>query len=81
MTLFLEKLDIPNIKIATNKHVWNLVYLNNNWYHLDLTWNDPINDNGEDILSHKFFLISTEELRSHNTEDHSYNIDIYAEAQ
>lgn len=23
-----------------NAHMWNLVYINNSWYHLDATWND-----------------------------------------
>ena len=33
MKLFLDYLQIPNYKIASENHIWNLVYLNNNWYH------------------------------------------------
>ncbi|MBQ7053535.1 MAG: Ig-like domain-containing protein [Clostridia bacterium] len=25
-------------------HTWNLVQLNGSWYHIDVTWNDPITD-------------------------------------
>ncbi len=81
MALFLNKMNIPNIKVATNQHVWNLVYLDGNWYHLDLTWNNPVTDDDEKILSHVFFLITTEQLWSHETEDHQFDIDIYNEAQ
>ena len=81
MALFLEKMNIPNIKIATNKHVWNLVYIDDNWYHLDLTWDDSVTKDNEQMLSHTFFLITSDQLRDIGTEDHHYNIDIYAEAQ
>ena len=26
-------------------HAWNAVYLNNQWYHMDATWDDPTWDN------------------------------------
>ena len=25
-------------------HTWNMVYLNGSWYHIDVTWNDPLSD-------------------------------------
>ncbi|NLK39260.1 MAG: hypothetical protein GX303_03285, partial [Clostridiales bacterium] len=25
-------------------HMWNLVKINDHWYHIDLTWNDPVSD-------------------------------------
>lgn len=79
MALFLEKMEINNIKIATNRHIWNLVALDDKWYHLDLTWDDPITDD-EQILNHSFFLIATEKLNNYNTGDHYFDIDIYKEA-
>ncbi len=80
MALFLEKMNITNIKIATNRHIWNLVALDDNWYHLDLTWDDPITDNNKPLLNHSFFLISSEKLNEYNTGDHYFDIDIYKEA-
>lgn len=26
-------------------HIWNLVFINGSWYHVDVTWDDPLNAN------------------------------------
>ena len=31
MSIFLNRFNINNYKIASEEHIWNLVYLNNNW--------------------------------------------------
>jgi len=80
MELFLNKMGIKNYRIMTGNHTWNYVYLNNKWYHLDLTWDDPvIGDGTETIVMHNFFLIDTEELDSMNVENHNYDKTIYSE--
>lgn len=79
MQLFLEKLNIKNYKIATNNHIWNAIYLDNQWYHLDLTWDDPVTSNNTDVLEHNFFLINTEELLTLETTEHSFNQTVYSE--
>ena len=79
MKLFLEDLNIPNYKISSENHIWNLVYLNNNWYHLDLTWDDPVATDGKDILEYDYFLITSEELKNMQTDQHIYDKDIYTE--
>lgn len=79
MMLFLERFKIPNYKIATENHIWNFVNLNDEWYHLDLTWDDPVASNGKPILDHSFFLIDDDELKSKEQEQHAYNADIYAQ--
>ena len=79
MMLFLEKFKVPNYKIATENHIWNYVRVNDEWLHLDLTWDDPITTNGKPILDDAFFLIDDEELLSKEKEQHAYNADIYAQ--
>lgn len=92
MALFLIKLNIPNFKVAmtpednenVDGHVWNAVYLNNNWYHLDLTWDDPVSNDGKDYLQHKYFLITTKELKEIDSGDvpvleHQFKTSIYPE--
>lgn len=79
MSIFLNKLNIPNYLIASDYHVWNAVYLDNNWYHLDLTWDDPVTSDGSDIRLNKFLLISDEQLTSYNTNYHNYDKNIYLE--
>lgn len=77
MALFLDKLGFKNYKISTNSHIWNVVYINGDWKHLDLTWDDPVTNTDEDILEYNFFLISDEELENKNTSQHNYDKSIY----
>ena len=79
MELFLEDMGIKSYKISSENHVWNAVYLNNVWYHLDLTWDDPITTDGSDILEYNFFLITTSELSELEGEQHNYDKNVYSE--
>lgn len=80
MKLFLDNMKIPNYKIASENHVWNLVKLDNAWYHLDLTWDDPIVLNGKDVLEYNFFLITYQELQELKTNQHNFDTSVYQEA-
>lgn len=77
MMLFLEKFNIKSYKIASSNHVWNYVYLDNNWYNLDLTWDDPVNKNHTDELDDSFFLISDEELKKLDSKEHNFDKNVY----
>ena len=77
MMLFLERFGIKNYKVASSDHVWNYVYLDNNWYHLDLTFDDPVTDTGEDIISYDYFLITDRELEKLDKTNHTYDKTIY----
>ncbi len=80
MAIFLSKININNFKVASDSHVWNAVYLNNEWLHIDLTWDDPvILDSEENTLLHKFFLINTEALKAFETGNHNFDTTIYQE--
>lgn len=77
MMLFLERFNIPNLKIATENHVWNYVKINDDWLHIDLTWDDPVTTNGKSILDDSYFLITDSELQSIEKEEHNYDVNIY----
>ena len=79
MELFLEDMGIKSYKISSENHVWNAVNLDNTWYHLDLTWDDPITTDGSDILEYNFFLITTSELNELENEQHNYDKNVYNE--
>lgn len=81
MALFLYKMGIPNTRISSDSHVWNLVYIDNAWYHLDLTWDDPIISDGSNIISYKYFLINNDTLKNQSDSEHLFNKEIYIEAQ
>lgn len=76
MAIFLNRLGIVNYRVTNDTHTWNAVYLNNVWYHLDVTWDDPINS--EDILSHDYFLITTE-ADTKLEQSHLFNKEIFSE--
>lgn len=78
MAIFLDKMNIINYKISNDEHIWNLVYLDGAWYHLDLTWDDPISD--MNINRDTYFLITTDTLEKINDGTHTYNKQIYKEA-
>lgn len=93
MAIFLTKLGFNNYKIATTPdeisysstgHVWNAVKIDNQWRHLDLTWDDPISNDGKDNLYHRYFLVTTAEMleadKGNTTiEEHNFNKLYYLE--
>ena len=78
MAIFLHKLNIINYKISNDQHIWTLVYLDGEWLHLDLTWDDPISDSN--ITRDNYFLISTKNLETLDDGVHYYNKSIFTEA-
>lgn len=79
MAIFLDYYDIPNYKVISENHIWNAVYLNNKWYHLDLTWDDPVMKDGSNTLEYTFFLITTKELEEQATNQHIFNKSVFSE--
>jgi len=69
-----------------NSHVWNLVQIDSNWYHIDFTWNDPITEipsgsgffiqDGEGYIFENYLLKSDEKMQI----THSWNESMYPAA-
>lgn len=78
ISIFLNALGIENYKISNDKHIWNLVYINGIWAHLDATWDDPVSD--KNLNRDTYFLISYDELTKLNDNTHDFNKNIYSEA-
>lgn len=55
-------------------HMWNMVKLDGSWYHVDVTFDDPIMSNGSKMLSHDYFLLSTYQIRSTHTINNPINV-------
>lgn len=79
MELILERLGVVSYKVSSDNHIWNGVKLDNNWYHLDLTWDDPITPDNSNILDDSFFLINTKKLLEIEIEEHQFDQEIYPE--
>ncbi|MEB2302344.1 S-layer protein [Lysinibacillus xylanilyticus] len=55
-------------KVGEQLHAWVLVKLDNAWYHIDVTWDDPLPDlKGE--VRYNYFLVSDHQL----VQDHSWD--------
>lgn len=80
MSLLLDRFNIPNILVSSNTHVWNLVYVDDLWLHLDVTWDDPIVINGGNIVAYDYYLIDNDTLESlDENNNHVYNSEYYLE--
>lgn len=81
MELFLERIGVKSFKVSSEDHIWNAVQIGDRWYHLDLTWDDPVADDGNDYLEHNYFLIDTNTLLTLEQARHNFNRDVYLEFQ
>ncbi len=57
-------------------HMWNIVKINGNYYHLDLTWDDPVGAGSENKngLIYTYFNITDEEIKKTHSDFTSANI-------
>lgn len=74
--IMMDKLNIPNFKVSTTDHVWNVIYYQNKWLHIDVTWDDDeVNNNNY----YNFFMIDTNDLLKKDTVKHSFDRNAYLE--
>ncbi len=68
----LERVGIDSHYCPSDKmnHVWNIVYIDNEPYHVDVTWDDITNDVSGQVI-HKNFLRSTDGIKETG---HKYGI-------
>lgn len=57
-------------------HAWNLIKLDKEWYHIDLTWDDPEPDDPSRIM-YTYFNVNDTQMRT----DHNWNATVYQKAQ
>ena len=58
--LLLGQVGVPAIKVTSSSmnHAWNMVYIGGKWYHADVTWDDPLDDEPSAVRQHIYFLLS-----------------------
>ncbi len=52
-------------------HMWNMVKCDGKWYHIDLTWDDPVNDKNIDMLVDDYCLVTTNKILKNHKIDKS----------
>lgn len=73
----LNKLNIP-VKLVfgssnSQSHVWNMVKLDDYWFHLDTTWDDPVPDK-KNVTSYNYYMLTDEEVLKDHTIDSNQNL-------
>lgn len=80
--IMLSMIDIPVIQVTSGAmdHAFNLVYIDGQWLLVDVTYNDPIVENGQ-VLRHDYFLISPAASSKHkyDTSDKGLTLEDYIE--
>lgn len=73
----LDLLEIPCIVVhgnstppgsRTESHMWNNVQLDGEWYHLDLTWDDPVLKSGGELIRYTYFNVTDDALKKTHTD-------------
>lgn len=61
-------IDSKVVESQAMNHAWNLVKLNNQWYHVDVTWDDPdastswTGNGSGDLIYYTYFLLNDTEM-------------------
>lgn len=51
--------------VTSDNHAWNIVRLGEKWYHIDVTWDDPISD--KPVLRYDYFLKGSKTMAKTHT--------------
>ncbi|PKM56569.1 MAG: hypothetical protein CVU98_10550 [Firmicutes bacterium HGW-Firmicutes-3] len=54
-------------------HAWNLVKLDEEWYHVDVTWDDPVMPDGTQVKRYDYLNVTSEQI----SKDHQYLVEDY----
>lgn len=61
MQLLLNRSGVSNYLITNDDHMWNIVTLNGQNYHLDVTWDD-LDSEDKNLVSHMYFNVTDREI-------------------
>ena len=67
--ILMEKVGIPVQYVSSEEisHVWNLIKIGGKWYHVDVTWDDPVDANESldqyGLVKHNNFLCSSARMQ------------------
>ncbi len=70
----LNKLGVEVTAVVSNEmnHSWSMVKIDGEYYHVDVTWDDPVPDRLGQVY-HQYFLLSDEEMLSDTSHFKHYN--------
>lgn len=61
--------------VANEPHMWNIVKMDNDYYHIDLTWDDPDRAKSPDSVRYDYFGLTDERIRElRQVDDYDYEV-------
>lgn len=59
--------SVKYISSESMAHIWNMIKIGGKWYHVDVTWDDPVEMHGKTdqygLVRHDYFLCSTKRMK------------------
>ena len=73
----MEKLGIECYVTSSDEmgHAWNIINIDGSYYHVDVTWDDPVADR-LGLVNHKYFLLSDTAIKGDETQGDHYGWDL-----
>lgn len=67
----MNRVGVETVMVESEEmdHGWNMIKLNGNWYHVDVTWDDPSPDSAGTV-GHRYFLKTDEQMLAGEPENH-----------
>lgn len=73
LQILYDRVNINSLVVSgylkSEPHAWNLVNIDNQWYHTDLTSNKSIEVNENNLVVHSYFNINTDEIKETHSID------------
>lgn len=72
----LRRAGVESIMVSSDdmNHAWNMVKIDGNWYHVDVTWDDPVPDY-EGMVKHTYFMMSDETAKTRGEVHYNWDSD------
>lgn len=65
-SLLCEQVGIETLLVTGSAngidHMWNMVKCNGQWYHIDVTWDDPVMDDNSADIHYTYFNVTTAQI-------------------
>lgn len=62
LLLHMVKIDCRSVLSVSMNHIWNLIDVNGEWYHTDVTWDDPLTKDKRDLKHFGYYLLTESEM-------------------
>ncbi len=66
-------IDCTFVPSDAMRHAWNLVKIDGRWYHIDVTWDDPVTDRFAQVF-HEYALYSSDAFQSHQNPHYGFDV-------